>query len=213
MKTLRAGFDYNFGFEFFGTMERIFKRDRSVRAIDTLNRKDYAGATEKQRMVRYTTNHDVNSSDGTPLELFGGEKGSMAAFVVAAYMKSVPMIYTGQEVGTPDRMVFPFTAKNIDWSIHPEVTAEYKKVIDFRNLSKAIRRGELTSYSTDDVCAFTKKVTGEEVLVLSNLRNKEVDFTLPAATTGNWIDAMHGGLVTLAGTVHIPAYSYLVYKR
>ena len=59
-------------------------------------------------MVRYLTNHDVNSSDGTPLELFGGKKGSMAAFVVVAYMKSVPMIYNGQEIGYTGSYDVPF---------------------------------------------------------------------------------------------------------
>jgi hypothetical protein len=35
-------------------------------------------------------------SDGTPLELFGG-KGSIATFVVAAYMNSIPMIYNDKK--------------------------------------------------------------------------------------------------------------------
>jgi glycosidase len=121
---------------------------------------------EGQQMVRYTTNHDVNGSDGTPQELFGGQKGSMAAFVVIAYMKSVPMIYNGQEVGTPYRLLFPFTTKKIDWTPNPSVTAEYKKIIGFRNSSNAIRRGKLTSYSNADVCAFIKEDGKEKVFVL-----------------------------------------------
>jgi hypothetical protein len=68
-------------------------------------------------MIRYLTNHDVNSSDGTPLDLFGGKKGSMAAFVVVAYMKGIPMIYNGQEVGTPFRLTFPFTSTRVDWTL------------------------------------------------------------------------------------------------
>ena len=153
-----AGFDYNFGFRFFENLEKIYNNSRSVLTIDSLNISDYKGVSAGQRVIRYITNHDVNSSDGTPLELFGGEKGSMAAFVVAAYMKGIPMIYGGQEVGTPYRLVFPFTSKKIDWTINPALTLEYKKIIAFRNRSNAIRRGNLTSYSTNDVCAFTKKI-------------------------------------------------------
>lgn len=210
-----AGFDYNFGFRFFKDLENVYKQNRSARSIDSLNVSDYMGAADDGRqIIRYITNHDVNGSDGTPLELFGGEKGSMAAFVVAAYMKSVPMIYNGQEVGTPYRLVFPFTSKKVDWTINPGTTAEYKKVIAFRNSSNAIRRGNVTSYTTDDVCAFTKTLGKEKVLVISNLRNKSIDFTLPSALkNSSWKNAMNGGRVALSGSVSLQPYTYLVLKK
>ncbi len=207
----KAGFDYNFGFMFFGNMKMIFERDRSVKSIEDLNISDYKGATDGQQIIRYTSNHDVNGSDGTPLDLFDGENGSMAAFVIAAYMKSVPMIYNGQEVGTPYRLTFPFTSANIDWSINPDITAEYKKVIAFRNESDAIRRGQLTSFCSDDVCAFTKKYKNEEVLVFVNLRDELIDFTLNSELAdSSWKYAMNGGTVKLADKVSLKPYEYLV---
>jgi hypothetical protein len=209
-----AGFDFNFGFSFFENLKEIYAHNRSVLTIDSLNISDYRGTSGGQQIIRYISNHDVNSSDGTPLELFGGEKGSMAAFVVAAYMKSVPMVYNGQEVGTPYRLVFPFTAKDIEWNINPQITAKYKKVIYFRNISKAIRRGELTSYSSSDVCAFTKKQNDEKVLVISNLRNRAIDYTLPQdLVNSKWIDVMKGGIVDLSKKITLPPYTYLVYKN
>jgi len=209
-----AGFDYNFGFNFYGNLKRIYERGRSVRSIDTVNMKDYKDAKAGQGMVRYITNHDVNSSDGTPLQLFGGTKGSMAAFVVVAYMKGVPMIYNGQEVGTPDQMMFPFTRTKIDWNINPDVTAEYKKVIALRNADAAIRRGELASYSSDDVCAFTKTLGGDNVLVLSNLRSREVTFMLPAELANQkWKDAFTGKKNALTTQVTLQPYQYLVLKK
>ena len=210
----KAGFDYNFGFRFYGNLKGIFERGKSVKSIDTVNIAEYKEATGTQGMVRYITNHDVNSSDGTPLDLFGGKRGSMAAFVVVAYMKSVPMIYNGQEVGTPYRLVFPFTRQKIDWRLNPDVTAEYKKIIAFRTHSKAIRRGTLTSFSSDDVCAFTKEAGNEKVFVLSNLRNKEVNYTVPQALLhAKWKDAFTGATVTLTGTKTLAPYIYMVLKN
>src|SRR6185312_15673763 len=110
------GFDYNFGFKFYGNLRQVYRRGKSVHSIDSVNRVEYQSASEGQQMVRYLTNHDVNSSDGTPLQLFGGERGSMAAFVVVAYMQGVPFIYNGQEVGMSTRLVFPFTKTEIDWT-------------------------------------------------------------------------------------------------
>ena len=210
----KAGFDYNFGFRFFGNLKRIYETGKSVKSIEDLNVSDYNGANEGQRIIRYTSNHDVNGSDGTPLDLFDGEKGSMAAFVVAAYMKSVPMIYNGQEVGTPYRLTFPFTSTTIDWSINPDITAEYKKVIAFRNESGAIRRGQLNSFCSDDVCAFTKNYNGEEVLILINLRDKEIDF-VPETSIKNstWTNVMNQDSVQLADKVLLKPYEYIVLRK
>ena len=209
-----AGFDYNFGFRFFENLKEIYSHDRSVISIDSLNIRDYKDAADGQRIIRYITNHDVNGSDGTPLELFGGEKGSLAAFVIVAYMKSVPMIYNGQEVGTPYRLTFPFTSKKIDWTIHPDITSQYKKIISFRNSSDAIRRGNLTSYSNDDICAFTKQQNNEKVLVIVNVRNNTINYILPAAlANSSWHDAMKGGKITLSRSINLEPYTYLVLKK
>ena len=210
----RIGFDYNFAFEFFSNLKKIYEHGHSVRSIDSMNIADYKGASDEQRIIRYTSNHDVNGSDGTPLNLFGGERGSMAAFVVVAYMKSVPMIYNGQEVGTPHRLTFPFTSTKIDWTINPATTAEYKKIIAFRNQSNAIRRGTLTSYTTDDVCAFTKVQGKENVLVIANLRNKVINYTLPSALrNASRKNAMKGDNVTLSKSISLQPYEYLILSK
>jgi glycosidase len=209
-----AGFDYKFGFSFFGNMKNIFANGQSATLIDGLNNSEYTNASSSQMVVRYTTNHDVNGSDGTPQELFGGLNGSMAAFVVAAYMKAVPMIYNGQEVGTPFRLVFPFTAADINWTLNPAVTAEYKKLLAFRNSSAAIRRGLLTSFTSSDVCAFTKEQGAEKVFVAVNLRNSTINYTLPAAVgNSTWTDAFTNASVPLTGTLSLAPYAYVVLRK
>jgi glycosidase len=195
-------------------MKTIYNNNQPATAIDGVNTSEYTNASNGQQVVRYITNHDVNSSDGTPLSVFGGAKGSMAAFVVAAYMKGVPMIYNGQEVGTPFPLVFPFTGADIDWTLNPNITAEYKKLIAFRNSSNAIRRGALASYSSASVCAFTKTQGAETVFVASNVRNSAVTYTLPSAVANStWTDAMTGVAVTLGTQITLQPYAYLVLKN
>ena len=209
-----AGFDFIFGFNFYGQMKTIYSNNYPVTSIDALNTSDYINSSYGQQVVRYLTNHDVNGSDGTPLDLFGGTNGSMAAFVVAAYMKSVPMIYNGQEVGTPFRLTFPFTTTKLTWVSNPAVTNQYKAVLAFRNSSLAIRRGDLTSYSNADVCAFTKTVTGETVFVIDNLRNAAKTYTIPTALANTpWQDVMNGGNVTLTTQITLQPYSFFVLKQ
>jgi glycosidase len=209
-----VGFDYNFGFAFYGNLKNIYSNHASVQNIDNLNTSEYAGATNGQQVVRYITNHDVNGSDGTPLSLFGGKNGSLAAFTVVAYMKSVPMIYDGQEVGMTTPITFPFTSVKIDWTTGQDVTAAYKKIIAFRNSSKAIRQGDLTSYSNSDVCAFVKTKDTEKVLVIVNLRNSAVTYTLPAPVANTtWTDALNGGTIVLTNQLILRPYEYMVMKN
>jgi glycosidase len=206
-----AGFDFIYGFAFYSNLKDVYGKGKSATVINDVNKSEYTNANEESQVVRYLTNHDVNSSDGTPLDLFGGKKGSEAAFVVAAYMKGVPMIYNGQEVGTPYRITFPFTSTKINWSLNPDVTTSYKKIIAFRNSTAAIRGGQLFSYSSDDMVAFTKELDKEKVFVMVNVRNKVVDYTLPAAlANSSWTDAMYNSKVTLTNKVTLQPYTYLV---
>jgi len=211
---LQAGFDLCYDFGFMNTMKgAIFAKGKSVKLIDSVNTANYRNAPANARMVRYTSNHDINAWDGTPQQLFGGPRGAMAAFVVASYMKAVPMIYNGQEVGYAERVPFMGARKPIDWTPNPALTREYKQLIRFRNGSNAVRNGALASFSTDDVCAFTKTAGKEQVLVLANLRNAAVNYPVPASvgSTG-WRNAFDGKPAALTNLTLEP-YQYLILKK
>ena len=209
-----SGFDYNFGFSFYGGIYNVYHNGSSATAFDALNTSEYASATGTQQVVRYITNHDVNGSDGTPVGLFGGDAGAMSAFVVASCYKGVPMVYNGQEVGMTTPITFPFTSVKVNWNAHPEVTRAYRQLLKARAVSAALRRGKSTAYSTASVCAFTKTAGSEQVFVLANVRNLATTYPVPAALAGTtWTNALTGASATVAATVPLPAYGYLVLKK
>ena len=209
-----AGFDYNFGFGFYGGIYRVYRNGAAATTFDALNAGEYAGAIGTQHVVRYTTNHDVNGSDGTPVGLFGGDAGAMSAFVVAALYRGVPMVYNGQEVGMTTPITFPFTSVKVSWTGHPEVTRAYRQLLKARAASAALRRGEPTAYSTANVCAFTKTDGTAQAFVLANVRNTATTYPVPAALAGTaWTNALTGTATTLGTTVALPAYGYLVLRR
>ena len=209
-----AGFNFTFGFRYYDELKNIFSKGNSATNLYGFNSTEYAGATDVKRVVRYTTNHDVNSSDGTPLDLFGGTAGSMAAFVTAAYMKSVPMIYNGQEVGFPTRLTFPFTGTVINWNLNPGMVAEYKKLIALYNNSAAIRRGTLATFSNASLCAFTKTYETETVFVVSNLRNNNVSYSLPSGVANTqWINALTNEIFPATTQIVLAPYQYLILKK
>ena len=210
-----AGFDMKYGFSFYNNMvNRIYGTHQSAQSLDILNTTEYRDATGDDQVVRYISNHDVDQSEGAPVTTLHGQAGSMAAFIVAAYMKGVPMIYDGQEVGCPVKLSFFDKTTPIDWSLNPDLTEEYKRIIALRNDSEAIRKGELHSFTTDDVCAFSKVHGTEEILVMVNLRSTPSTFTVPDALLGaHWKDAFTGTDVTVPEQVDLQPYQYHVYKK
>ena len=209
-----AGFQLKFGMSFYENLKKIYGTKASVRSLDSLNMEEYANAPMGDQVVRYTSNHDVNQSDGTPLDVLGGKDGSLAAFVVAAYMKGVPMIYNGQEVGCPVKLSFFNHNTVIDWKLNPDMAEQYGKIINLRNNSEALKQGALLSFGNDDVCAFTKLFEGEEVLVIVNLRNSKGSFTMPPELVKTeWKNAFDGTDDTLSGEVVLQPYQYQVFKK
>ena len=210
-----AGFDYTFGFNFFTTLKKVFSENKPATTIQDANAAEYANNYKNdQRIVRYTTNHDVNVTDGTPLNLFGGINGSIATFVVAAYMKSVPMIYNAQEIGYAQQIPF-FNHTPIDWSTaNQTVLTEYKKIIAFRKSSAALKTGTYYGYSSNAVSAFTMETATEKVFVLSNLSNATVNYIIPTSLSATaWKDAFTNTSVSVAATITLTPYQYLVLKN
>ena len=210
-----AGFQMAYGFAFYNNMvNRIFGTHQSVRSLDVLNKSEYRESIGDDQVVRYISNHDVDQSEGSPLTTLNGKKGSVAAFVVAAYMKGVPMIYDGQEVGCPVKLSFFDNTTPIDWSADPDLNGEYQRIIHLRNESKALRRGALASFSNDDVCAFTKTVDGDKVFVVINLRNTPTTFPIPESLAGEgWQDAYTGAATTVPHELEMQPYQYTVYRK
>lgn len=208
-----AGFDFNFGFRFYEQLKKVYQQNQQASSLYAFNSSEYSLAGNNQWVVRYITNHDVNSSDGTPLDLFGGGNGSMAAFVAAAYMKGVPMIYSGQEVGTPFRITFPFTSHTINWTLNPAMVTEYQKIISLRNQSAALRKGSLNVFTHAKALVFVKQLSTEKMLVLCNLDDSEAFVNLDTSIVSEtWQDAFTLENVGSFSSLTLAPYEYKVFK-
>lgn len=209
-----SGFDYNFGFGFYGALRNVYGSNGAATSLAALNTSEYVGASATQQVVRYTTNHDVNSSDGTPVALYGGNAGAMSAFVIASCFKGVPMVYNGQEAGMTTRITFPFTTVKVQWGLHSDVKRAYQQLLTARAASPALQHGTPVDYSTSNVCAFTKTAGSNQALVLVNVRNSPTQYTVPTALANTaWTNALQGGTFTLGSQLTLPAYGYVVLNK
>jgi glycosidase len=211
LENFQVGFDLNFGDKWYYDAISRIATGTSVAQIQTTTNTEYTYATGNQQVVRYTSNHD-RMGEITPFSVFQNHDGVVVNFLVSAYMRGVPFLTSGQEVDFNQTIPWPYQTVKIDFNANPGAAADFAKVLNFRTSSDAIRRGTMTNYSDDNVCAFTKIYSSEKVVVIANLRNGTYNYTIPSAFAGNYEDAYSGSSVTLTAgeTQSLAAFRYIV---
>jgi uncharacterized protein YjdB len=210
LENFQTGFDYNFGDKWYYDAIKAISNGTSVAQIQTTTNTEYTYATGSQQEVRYTANHDTETNE-TAIGVFKSHAGVIANFLVSGYMRGVPFLTSGQEVDFNQTIPWPYTSVKINWS-NTAASADFTKVLGFRNTSTAIRRGSMTNYSDANVCAFTKINGSEKVVVIVNLRNSSQNYVIPSALAGTYNDAYTNASTTLTSgsTLTLGAFGYKV---
>jgi glycosidase len=210
---ISAGFQMNFAFSYYSTLKGIFAGTQSPSAIFTTNTSEKNSLPSPGIKLRYTTNHDDASSDGSVLTIYNNKQGSLAAFVLAAYMDGVPLIYDSQEVAFPNPINF-FTQVPVNYNTNPDVVAAYKQIIAFRAAHDAIKIGTLTPYNDSNIIAFEKVSGTDDVLIMVNAKNTTITYNIPAALQNStWTNGLTGANVTLSTQYTFQPYTYLILKK
>lgn len=208
---LAAGFQMNFAWNYMTTLKNIFNfNQQSANSIFTTNTSEYAEVPSGKMKLRFTTNHD-ESNQATPIGVYGGINGAVAASVITIFMQGVPMLYCGQEVGVALPSNYAGTA-TINWNANSSVLSAYQKMLTFYSSSATARTATLTNFGNSDVVAF-QKVGNEHVLVLVNTRNTSQTITIPAELDGDWLNVMTNLNESHAGNITLNSFQYLILKR
>ena len=144
--------------------------------IDTLLAEQAAAYPKDSYMMNMTSNHDMNSWEGTEFERLGSLS---SAFAVLTYtIPGMPLIYTGQETGLDRRLEFFIKDKAPDWTID-EYFNFYKTLNELKHSQKAlaagIAGGEMVRYPTEsnDLYVFSRTKDESNVMVMVNLGAEE----------------------------------------
>ena len=209
---ITAGFQLGYAFSYYTALKSVFA-GTNPDALFSTNSAEIASLPSPGIKLRYITNHDDASSDGSTLTVYKSKQGALAAFVLAAYMGGVPLIYSSQEVGYPNAINF-FNNVPVDYTANPDMVAAYKQIIAFRVLHEAIKTGALTSYADNNIIAFEKVSGTDDVLILVNTQNNPETFINPVALQGTtWKDGFTDSTVVLSGSLAFQPYSYIVLKK
>ncbi|MBR7182817.1 MAG: alpha-amylase [Alistipes sp.] len=153
--------------------------------------------------MTFTSNHDENSWSGSEFTRFGNALEPMTALTFLL-PQSMPLIYTGQEVGYDHSFAFfeKDAIPNFDENRYTEL---YRKLCaiyhSHRALQSADRGGsfiEIDNNAPDCLMTFVREVEGDRVVVIANLSPYTIfgDFHT-GIYAGEYTDAMTENKVTL----------------
>jgi glycosidase len=210
---ISSGFQLDYAFDYYGSIKSLFAGSSTPSSLFATNATEISSIPASGTKLRYITNHDDASSDGSTITEYGGKQGALAAFAIASYMGGVPLIYSSQEVGYPNSINF-FNNVPVDYTANPDMVAAYKQILAFRASHEAIKTGTLTQYNDANIVAFEKTSGTDDVLVLVNTKNAAETFNIPAVLQGKtWVNGYTGGNITFSTQYTLQPYSYLAFKR
>lgn len=206
----RVGFDLTYGWSSYAKLKAVWdSAPASSFVVQVLADLDSVPASGR---LRFTTNHDETAWDAPPVKRFKTSSGARAAFVAMALLPGRPLLYNGQEVGSPQQLGL-FQKEAVAWD-QPDAAAAralYASVLDLARKSPAFVSGTLAPVETSapaDVIAYRRDST----VVLVNTRAREVRF----AVTGFSVRGARSLLTapTISGdTVVLPGYGAAVLAR
>ena len=166
---------------------------------------------ERQRYPReamrlsFTSNHDENSWSGSEQSRFGRALEVMTAMTFLM-PSTMPLIYTGQEVGYDHSFAF-FDCDPIPADMYKEcyATELYRRLSDLKHSQRALDAGErggdvieIENNAKDCMMTFVREVAGSRVVAIVNLSPYTIhaDFRT-GIYAGKYRDAISGERVVL----------------
>jgi glycosidase len=214
---MHAAFDMTYGWEFHHLLNAIARGQKGTATLDAYFAKDDSLFGRDAYRMYFTSNHDENSWNGSEFERMGANH--LPAFVLSGTaQRSMPLLYTGQEVSLKKRLRF-FEKDTVDWS-GPSLASFYRAMFDLKHREPALANGAqggrqtaLRTSGGDRVYAFTRTKGPNTVLVVANFGDSAVRAAYQGLSRpGGYTDWFGKTKVALPaqGSIDVPAHGYRV---
>lgn len=178
----KEAFDMAYAWEFHHLLNKIAKGEEGEKGLsDYLVKEAEKFSNENAILLRFITNHDENSWNGTVEERMGDAAKALA--VLTYTLPGMPLIYSGQEVGLNHRLEF-FEKDEIKWDQKNHFDNFYQQLNRLKHSQEALKAGKnegaYTEIKTNNesVFAFMRETEDNFVLTVVNLSDKAQAFTL-----------------------------------
>lgn len=211
-------FNASYGWPLLHAYAAIAQGDHDANYLDVILSRMHLTFPEGSNFLLMTSNHDMNSWEGTVNERLGG--GAKVFAVLSMTMKGIPLVYNGQEVGLNKRLEF-FVQDPIQWCEKSPMTEFYKKLIHLKTTSPSLSvKADFSRVPTTEdasIYAFTRgqKEKGQ-ILVIANLKPHDLEFEIGSdAIEGNWTNVMTGEHLHLSKSekTDLNMWDYLLLER
>ncbi|MFA7331424.1 MAG: alpha-amylase family glycosyl hydrolase [Candidatus Delongbacteria bacterium] len=220
---LAGPFDMSYSWDLHRAGNAYMQDKLGVDQLDSLLRAEEGRWPAGHIRMRFTTNHDENSWNGTEDERLGPAADAFG--VLAATLPGMPLLYNGQEAGLAHRLSF-FEKDEIVWQAHPR-QALYASLNRLKHLSPALWETDVNAASyrrlptgsapgSEKVWAFLRGSSQEDLLCVVNLGGEPITVELAdPALSGAWRVWEDGALEHAAGTLQLelPAWGWRLLRH
>ncbi len=174
-----AGFDATYAWPEFQILKKVASGAAKATAIDSeLHKIDTAYAKNAMRLY-FTSNHDENSWNKADYGTMPGASHAPFAVLTQTLVRSVPLIYSGQEEPMLDSISF-FYKDTISFGKYGRAPF-YKTLLNLRKNNPALAANasfkKLRTSNDAAMYAFERESGGNKVLVVLNLSKTPQNFT------------------------------------
>ncbi|MBI4645460.1 MAG: alpha-amylase [Bacteroidia bacterium] len=214
----QKAFDITYSWKLMHTLNDIAKGKKPVSTINSVLEWEKNEFLADAYRMRFTSNHDENSWNGTEFERYG--KGVKTFAVLTFTLPGIPLIYNGQESAMNKSLSF-FDKDSVVWDNY-QYSEFYKTLFSLKKENKALWNGEyggtmLKINACDTmVYAFMRKKENNEILILLNLSaSSAIAEIRDKKLAGNYKEIFSKKQEIFTGIINIPlkAWEYRVYIK
>lgn len=211
---LERAFDMNYAWAHHHLMNKVAAGKRPASSLDSIVREEMRYYPPDAYRLRFMTNHDENSWNGTIDEKMGDAQKAFAVYLFT--IPGVPLMYNGQEADLDKRLEF-FKRDPIEWK-ETELRQFYTTLVRLRTSHPALRHG--TEGGTFDpvktnhkrsVLAYTRTKDNATVTVILNLSPKQAEIKIKdGLSAGKYSDCFTGEETDLTNgmTISLEPWGY-----
>jgi glycosidase len=167
----RSAFDMTYSWDLATLFRQIGKGDAGAAELRDWAAQEPHGYPPSAYRMRFTSNHDFNSWNGTDSELYGDAWVPLA--VLTFTLPGMPLIYGGQEARLTQRLAF-FEKDPIAWKTR-ELQPFYTGLLALKHRHPALANGQyggaltLLDVGNDHLFAFRRQLGADAVTVVVNV--------------------------------------------
>lgn len=209
--------DGSYADEFEVVMREVAQGEKNANDLSDWIAKDMFKNGRTAFRMTYTTNHDLNSWNGTIFERLGDGHKTFATMVFMAY--GFPLIYSGQEVGIDKRLEF-FEKDSIDFSDPLGLEPFYQSLVKLRKDNPALWAGDaggfpVTIEEDENVMGVMRELEGNRVIGIFNFSGESRQVTITDHHAfGSYTDYFSGkGYELSDAPLELKPWEYLVFTK